>query len=121
MTNPTPPAVRIDPDGTVTVLADAEYETLSDAIGGWFDIAPTDGRVVIWLDDFGKAKGLASNPLATALWACVDSYGCIPAGDHLVGPCVITGPGDSDGNTTPVPAWVLPTLAELTHRVATVG
>ena len=113
MTNPQPPAVRIDTDGTVTVLADATYETISDSVGGWIEAAPTDGRIVIWVNEEGKVNRLAFNPLGHRLWAAVDSYGCIADGDWLAGPCVITGPGNADGETTPVPAWVLPTLERL--------
>lgn len=68
MTNPTPPAVRIDTDGTVTVLADAQYETLRDAVGGWLEVAPTNGQVVIWLDEEGKLRDLPRNPLGHALF-----------------------------------------------------
>ena len=113
MTNPQPPAVRIDTNGTVTVLADATYETISDSVGGWIEAAPTNGRIVIWVNEEGKVNRLAFNPLGHRLWAAVDSYGCIADGDWLAGPCVITGPGDADGENTPVPAWVLPTLERL--------
>jgi hypothetical protein len=110
MTDTQPPAVRIHPDGTVTLLADASYETICDGVGGWIEAAPTDGRIVIWVNEEGKIKDLAFNPLGQRLWAAVDSYGCIADGDWLAGPCVITGPSDTDGGHTPVPAWVLPTL-----------
>ncbi|HWL41799.1 MAG TPA: DUF3846 domain-containing protein [Ilumatobacter sp.] len=118
MTDPTPPAVRIDTDGTVTVLADATYETIRDGVGGWIEAAPTDGSIVVWVNEEGKIDRLPYNPLGHALWRRVDSYGCIAAGDWMAGPCVVTGPADDNGDTTPVPAWVLPALVELTSRPA---
>lgn len=101
MTATTPPAVRIDTDGTVTVLADASYETIRDSVGGWIEAAPTDGRITIWINEEGKIDRLPFNPLGHVLWQQVDSYGCIPAGDWLAGSCVITGPADGDGEATP--------------------
>lgn len=113
MTATNPPAVRVGTDGTVTILADASYETLRDGVGGWIEAAPTDGSIVIWVNEEGKIDRLPYNPLGHALWAQVDSYGCIAAGDWMAGPCLITGPADADGNTTDVPDWVLPALADL--------
>lgn len=121
MSTSNPPALRIDTDGTITVLADATYETLRDAVGGWIEAAPTDGRIVIWVNEEGKIDQLPFNPIGHALWRNVDGYGCIDAGDWMAGPCVVTGPIDDDGNTTEVPEWVLPTLATVTavliHRI----
>lgn len=113
MSTPQPAAVRIDTDGTVTTLADARYETLRDGVGGLIEAAPTDESLTLWVNEEGKINGLAFNPLGHALWNEVDVYGCIAHGDWLAGPCVITGPPDDDGNTTPVPDWVLPRLARL--------
>lgn len=121
MTDSRPPAVRIDTDGTVTVLADATYETIRDGVGGWIEAAPSDGRVVVWVNEEGKVDGLAFNPLGHAFWGQVDHYGCISAGDWMAGPCVITGPADHDGNTTEVPEWVLPALRLLAATIAVTG
>ena len=107
------PAIRIDPDGTVTVLADASYESISDGVGGWIEAAPTDGTITIWVNEEGKLVPLPFNPLGHALWAYVDSYRCIAAGDWMAGPCVVTGPIDDHGDTTDLPGWVLPTLERL--------
>lgn len=109
-----PSAVRIDIDGTVTVLADATYETLSAGVGGLIEAAPTDDRVVIFVNEEGKVQDLAFNPIGHVLWQMVDYYGCIAAGDWMAGPCVVTGPYNDDGDTTALPDWVLPILDLLT-------
>jgi hypothetical protein len=109
----TAPALRIDVDGTVTVLPDARHDTIHDSVGGWIEAAPTDGSITIWVNEEGKLGPLPFNPLGHALWAYVDTYGWISAGDWMAGPCVVTGPCDADGDTTAVPDWVLPTLATL--------
>jgi len=112
-----PAAIRIDTDGTVTVLADASYQTLSDGVGGLIEAAPTDERVVVWVNEEGKVNDLDFNPLGHALWMMVDEYGCTTAGDWMAGPCVVTGPYDDEGETTPVPDWVLPSLQRLTEAI----
>jgi hypothetical protein len=111
------PALRIDVDGTVTPLPDASYETIHLGVGGWIEAVPTDGRIVIWVNEEGKLTHLPFNPLGHALWAHVDRYGCIAAGDWLAGPCVVTGPADDTANTTSVPDWVLPAVAALAATV----
>lgn len=35
-------ALRIDTDGTITELADREYDTLKAGVGGWIESVPTD-------------------------------------------------------------------------------
>lgn len=120
MTTPTTPsttaspacvaAIRIDTDGTVTVLADHCYDTIRNAVGGWIEAISTDGRIDIFVNEEGKIDRLDQNPLGQALWAQVDSYGCIRAGDWMAGPCVVTGPVDHDGDVTDAPAWVLALL-----------
>lgn len=115
-----PFAIRIDTDGTVTGLPDANYETLRDAVGGLIEAAPTDDSLTLWVNEEGKINGLPLNPLGHCLWAEVDVYGCIRAGDWLAGPCVVTGPADDDGNATALPDWVLPRLARLAATVVVI-
>lgn len=124
MAQPRPPAIRIDTDGTVTVLDDADYETIRDNVGhldSMIESIPTDGRIVIIVNEAAKINRLALNRLGHALWGHVDLHQCISnGGDWMAGPCVVTGPPDPDGNTTAVPEWVLPTLAALAVRVGIV-
>ena len=68
------------------------YDTIHDSVGGWIEAAPTDGSITIWVNEEGKLGPLPFNPLGHALWAHVDTYGCIAAGDWMAGPCVVTGP-----------------------------
>lgn len=86
---------------------------INESVGGWIEATPTDGSITIWINEEGKLARLPFNPLGHALWAYVDSYWCIDAGDWMAGPCVVTGPNDVDGKTADVPEWVLPTLATL--------
>lgn len=118
--NTQPPAIRIDTDGTVTVLPDARYETIRDGVGGWIEAAPTDESLTLWVNEEGKVDGLPLNPLGHALWNEVDVYRCIPAGDWLAGPCVVTGPPDASGDAMPVPDWLLPRLARLAATVVVI-
>ena len=69
----TPAAIRIDVDGTVTILPDATYDTLHDSVGGWIESIPTNGSVTIFVNEEGKLVPLPLNPLGHALWAHVAS------------------------------------------------
>lgn len=121
MSHPQAPAILIDTDGTITILDNAEYETIRDSVGGCIESIPTDGRIVIIVNETGKIERLPLNRLGHALWEQVDFHQCISnGGDWIAGPCVVTGPPDPDGNTTTVPDWVLPTLATLAVRIGVV-
>lgn len=101
-------AVKIDVDGRLTVLPDAEYVTLRSAMnGGWLETAPCRPDVCLWVDEEGKLKGLPINHRANELWSMIDEYHAQEAGDRLVGVCVVTGGSDGRGEVTPVPQWVL--------------
>jgi hypothetical protein len=113
MTTVTCAALRIGVDGAVTALPDAGYDMIRDGVGGWIEAAPTDGTITIWVNEHGNCRQLPFNPLGHALWAHVDTYGCITAGDWMAGPCVVTGPIDDHGDVTDVPGWVLPALLDL--------
>lgn len=108
-----PAAVQIAADGTITALADCSYETIRDGVRGLIEAVPTDETITLWVNEAGKLNGLPFNPLGQTFWRQVDAYGCIRAGDWLAGPCVITGPPDEHGDTTPLPDWVLPRLTGL--------
>jgi hypothetical protein len=113
MTTTTCPALRIGVDGDVTALPDSDYETIRDGVGGWIEAAPTDGTITIFVNEEGKLGPLPFNPLGHALWAHVDTYGCIAAGDWMAGPCAVTGPPDDHGAPTAVPGWVVIALVDL--------
>ena len=65
MTATNPPAVHVATDATVTILADASYETIRDGVGGWIEAAPTDGSIVIWVNEEGKIDRLPTTRSAT--------------------------------------------------------
>lgn len=97
----------IDPNGSM-IKQDLEgYEPLSDAVGGWIESIPASPEITVWCDEEGKLKGLPFNQVATDLWEIFDIFGCVPAGDRLVGPIVIQGPIDEEGECTDVPDWML--------------
>ncbi len=117
MSAPRPAAFRIDPDGSVNPLPDVAYETIRDAVGGWIEVAPTSGDLTVWVDEDGKTRGLPWNPLGHALWAEFDIDGCVRGGDWMAGPCVVTGPPDRNGDTTPVPEFVSDVIRRLAARI----
>ncbi len=82
------------------------YEQLSQAVGGWIEAAPSTSELTIWCNEEGKLKGFEYNRVATDLWADFDEYGCVEAGDVLVGQIVIQGPTDDEGDSTDCPDWL---------------
>ena len=100
----------IDPNGSM-IKQDLEgYEPLSDAVGGWIESIPASPEITVWCDEEGKLKGLPFNQVATDLWEIFDIFGCVPAGDRLVGPIVIQGPIDEEGECTDCPDWLFERL-----------
>jgi len=97
----------IDTQGTITKKDLDGYEPLSKEIGGLIESVPASPEVTIWCNEEGKLLKLDFNLIATDLWEVFDSYGCVAAGDVLVGPVVIQGPADEEGECTDVPDWVL--------------
>lgn len=96
----------IYPNGEVEKTYLNGYDPLSEAVGGWIECVPSDDRVTIWCNEEGKLNGLQYNPYATAQWSEFDKFGCIAAGDTLVGIIVIQGPVDAEGNCTDCPDWL---------------
>jgi hypothetical protein len=68
----------------------------SGTIGGWLEAAPANGDATIYLDEEGKLKGLPFNQVATSLSSLF--------GDVIVGPAVVCGPPDEEGNDTNLPS-----------------
>jgi hypothetical protein len=97
----------IDPIGTIRKIDLDGYEPLSNAVGGLIESVPANLAVTIWCNEEGKMLGQDFNLVATDLWEVFDEYGCVAAGDVLVGPIVIQGPADEEGECTDVPDWLL--------------
>jgi hypothetical protein len=110
-------ALRINVDGTVTRLADASYQSLYDGVGGQIEAVPGDGTYTIWVRETGKADELPPNPLGDGLWFLIDVYDCLAAGDWIAGPCVITGPFNTDGDVEPVDDTLALTICLMSRAV----
>jgi hypothetical protein len=95
-------AAIITPEMTVRFVKDRPegIAWLQDAVGGRFDVVAAP-HADVWVNDEGLLEGLPLNLVASAI-----------ALTPLVGPAVVTGPVDSDGETTPI----LPRLVELLRR-----
>jgi hypothetical protein len=100
-------SIVIDPNGDVTKENLVGYEPLSKAIGGLIESVPASPEITIWCNEEGKILNLDYNPVATAFWKVFDDYGCVTAGDVLVGTVVIQGPVDEEGETTDVDPAIL--------------
>lgn len=76
---------------TLTVLLDNVLGRAWEAVDLRVDFAH---GCSMWMDEEGKYKDLAQNPLATSL--LTRSYGLH---DYVAGTAIITGPADEDGST----------------------
>jgi hypothetical protein len=97
----------IDPIGTITKVDLVGYEPLSETVGGLIQSVPANLAVTIWCNEEGKMLGQDFNIVATDFWQMFDDYGCIAAGDVMVGTVVVQGPVDEEGECTDVPDWLL--------------
>ncbi len=90
-------AVIVDPDGTHRVTEiENNLGAFQAVVGGY--IEGVFGReAVMYVNEEGLLMGLTPNPLATMFAQRV-----LGAGVVLVGTALILGPGDSEGNDTPV-------------------
>lgn len=88
----------IDPGSNVVVLRriTPDLDTFQSLVGGFIEhIDLGIAGLGAYLNEEGKLNGLPLNHLATELWW--NAYG--PT-DMLVGPVVLVGPPDADGNDT---------------------
>lgn len=94
-------AIRIDTDGTFHPLSSLSLSTLQESVGGWVEaVDSASGETTFWCNEEGKIMGLEANLAATKIL-----YALNPAfinRDILVGPVVITGGVDDEGNTLPI-------------------
>lgn len=90
------------PDPGENVLAEL-YRLIGCSL---IEFAPTDGSVDIIIDEEGLYGGEPLNMLAMEFWSTVDCYGCISAGNLLMGKVLLVGPS-VEGEFTDVPAKAL--------------
>lgn len=90
-------AVIIPPDGNVVATEiESDLRAFQGVVGGY--IEGVYGRVAtIYVNEEGLLLGLPPNPLATLF-----AQRILGAGVVLVGTALIVGPGDGEGNDTPV-------------------
>lgn len=89
-------AVLIDTDGGISWTdigqPEAHLQLLQTLVGGWVQAVDLTPDLTLWVNEEGKLNGLPVNEAATRVWKAV--YG--PT-DVIVGPAVLTGGADEDG------------------------
>lgn len=88
--------VAIDVDGTATpfeVTRENEYSEVRSRVGGYIEmVGVLPGGLIVYGDEEGVLKQLPLNPYVSGL-----------VGRTVVGPVVVVGPVDGDGETSGVP------------------
>lgn len=102
-------AVVISVDGTAKVCEIADYDDLNAAVGGWIEAIPLGDNASAYINEEGKLRRLPLNPVATAIAHRKHS---IRLNDFIVGPMVIVGVPDREGNDTDVPQSMICELME---------
>jgi Domain of unknown function (DUF3846) len=94
-------ALVIHPDRPPAIKDLRGYRALADEIGGWIEAIPLGVRGVAFVNEDGKRLELPANRSAEAL---LRLWGWRPMpGDFIVGPVVVFGPHDHEGDVTDVP------------------
>lgn len=89
-------AIKIDTDGTVSMVELNGLGDFQSHVGGWVEaLGADDGEHTMWFNEEGKLMGLPLNPTATQL--AHELVASLPAQDVQVGPMLITGPVDDEG------------------------
>lgn len=108
----------ISPDETVKPVDIADYDHLHEVVGGFYELVSFTERADAFVDEDGKSKRLPVNHLATFLTGRFQ-IGLRPD-DYIVGPLVLLGPPDDEGDSTDLPddfsAEVLTAIAEYARR-----
>lgn len=93
-------AIQVNPDGSATHVEIDGLDDMQRIVGGLIDFVanPEDDFEVI-VNDEGLLMNLELNTLASIL-----------SGRRLVGPAILVGRADSEGNTTSVPKGLMKDL-----------
>lgn len=98
--------IIIEPDGSTHAFQASSLrrlKALQSAVGGYIQvIASTKGDM--YINEEGKLQDLAVNPRATNL---LKRWGWKMSPDCIVGPAVVLGPCDEDGEPTSIPDAVV--------------
>lgn len=83
--------IKITPDGGINLIHPETLSDLQTAVGGLITSAysPNLTEATIYANDEGLLLGMPENPVASYL-----------LGTRLVGPVIIAGPVDEEGNVT---------------------
>ena len=92
--------IKIMPNGSASHIEFDGLKDMQDVVGGFIECAsePTDNYDV-YVNEEGLPKGLPLNILASLI-----------SGRKLLGPALVTGKPDEDGEITSVPKGVMTTL-----------
>ena len=91
-------AVIVDPDGTFrTTEIESELGSYQAVVGGYIE-GVFGGEATVYVNEEGLLMRLPFNPSATLFANDVLGY----LGMRLFGTALILGPGDGEGNDTPV-------------------
>jgi len=110
-------AAIFNPDhtgGIVEFEKGDSYQMIRDAVGGIFQAIDLPGLgVTMWMHDEGKLMGLPENIFGSLFWRT--EYGDT---DHIVGPIILTGMPDAEGDTTGLNDDFLALLESVNHDPA---
>lgn len=103
-------ALLIDTDNTIKSINITDYKDIQSAVGGLITTAPNlnpqTPECTIFVNDEGLLIGMPYNQVATSF-----------ANYTLVGPAVILGPDDEEGETTDVTADITNAVLEHTAPI----
>lgn len=90
----------IHEDGVVEKVHINDYRGIQDAVGGYFDVVNATEDTAFWVHDEGLLIGLPINRRATfAMWKLAPD---LIRQLILVGPVLVSGGTDDEGNTLSV-------------------
>jgi hypothetical protein len=92
-------------DGTITAAHLATLEEFQRSVGGFIERLAFGLRFVGFVNEDGLSLDLEPNLRATHIWHSLNAGAqiLIARSDRLVGPCIIAGREDANGNLTDVP------------------
>lgn len=101
--------VVINVDGTAKVCDLNSLEDLQQAVGGYIEAIALGNNASAYINEEGKLRSLPLNAVATAIAHRKNS---LRLNDFIVGPMVILGIPDENGNDTDIPKSLLCELME---------
>lgn len=108
----------ISPKGEIWVEDLKGYQGLRSVVGGYLEaIQLRRMNLDAFIDEEGKLKELAPNPIATVMAVSL-GYRFLPGDTGIVGPMVIVGPPDANGDETSVPEDKIEKLMSMACKVA---